>query len=80
MARLRKKGQKFAKLPSRKPSINSEGFDKIYPYHAKALRRAGLAHPNLPTMGDLWINQDEKLDIEKESYINKNKNRNVYYP
>ena len=40
----------LAKLISRKPSIHSEGVDKIYPYHVKALRKAVLAPPNFPTM------------------------------
>ena len=32
-------------------------------------------------MGELWKHQDEKMDIEKEkeSGINKKKNRNVYF-
>ena len=45
---------RFAKLTSRKPSIHSEGIDRIYPNHVNALRKAGLAHPNFPTMGYLW--------------------------
>ena len=38
---------------------------KFYMDHAKAIRKAGLAPPVFPTMGYLWINQDEKVDIEK---------------
>ena len=53
----------LAKLTSRKSSINSEGVNKIYPNHTKALRKAGLAPHDFPTMGDLWIKQDEKVDI-----------------
>ena len=49
---------RLAKLTSRKPSILSEGVDKIYPDHANALRKAGLAPPNFLTMGDLWSKQD----------------------
>ena len=30
-------------------------------------------------MGDLWRNQDEKVDMEKETDIIKKKNRNVYF-
>ena len=56
----------FSKLTSRKPSLHSEEVDKVYPDHANALRKAGLAPPDLPTMGDLWKMQDEKLDIENE--------------
>ena len=43
----------LAKLTSRKPSIHAEAVDKIFPDHANALRKAGLAPPNFPTMGDL---------------------------
>ena len=43
--------KRLSKLTSRKPSINSEGVGKIYPNHANALRKAGLAPPNLPTTG-----------------------------
>ena len=70
---------RLAKLTSRKPSLHSEGVDKVYPDHANALRKAGLAPPNFPTMGDLWRNQDEKVDIEKEQDVRKKKNRNVYF-
>ena len=72
---------RLAKLTSRKPSLHSEGVDKVYPDHANALRKAGLAPPDFPTMGDLWKMQDEKLEIEneKEPDVNKKKNRNVYF-
>ena len=53
------------KLTSRKPSIHSEGVDKIYPDHVNALRKAGLVPPNFLTMGDLWRKQDAKVDMEK---------------
>ena len=53
---------RLAKLTSRKPSIHSEDVDKIHPEHANALRKAGLPPTNFPTMGDLWRNQDEKVD------------------
>ena len=48
-------------------------------YHANVLRKAGHAPPNFPTMVDLWSNQDEKVDIEKELDVSKNKNINVYF-
>ena len=54
------------KLTSIKTSIYSEGVDKIYPNHTKALRKAGLAPPNFPTMGYLWSKQYEKIDIKKK--------------
>ena len=69
----------LTKLTLRKPSIHSEAIDKIYPDHANALRKAGLAPPNFPTMGDLWRKQDEKVDMEKEQDVSKKKNRNVYF-
>ena len=56
---------RLAKLISRKTSIHSEEVYKIYPDHTNTLRKAGLAPPNFPTMGDLWSKQDEKVDIEK---------------
>ena len=52
---------------------------KFYMDHAKAIRKAGLAPPVFPTMGYLWINQDEKVDIEKEQDVSKKKNINVYF-
>ena len=54
----------LAKLTSRNPSINAEAVDKIYPDHANALRKAGLAPPVFPKMGDLWRKQDENVDNE----------------
>ena len=53
----------LAKLTSGKTSVHSEVVHKIYPDHANALRKAGLAPPNFPIMGYLWSKQDEKLDI-----------------
>ena len=52
------------KLTSRKPSVHSEGVDKIYPNYANALCKAGLALSNFLTMGDLWSKQDENMDME----------------
>ena len=62
---------RLAKLTSRKPSIHSEVVDKIYPDHTNALCKAGLEPPNFPTMGDLFIKQDYKMDIEKEPDVSK---------
>ena len=70
---------RLAKITSRKLSIHSEGVEKIYPDHANALCKAGLASPNFPTMGYLWSKQYEKVDKEKEPSTNKKKNRNVYF-
>ena len=70
---------RLAKLTSRKPSLHSEGGDKIYPDHTNALRKAVLAPYNLLTMVDLWRKQDEKVDMEKEPGVNKRKNINVYF-
>ena len=53
-------------LTSQKPSLNSEGLDKVYPDHTNYLHEAGLAPPNFPKTGYLWKIQDEKLDIENE--------------
>ena len=62
---------RLAKLTSIKPSIHYDAVDKIYPDHVKALDKAGLAPPNLPTMGDLWRYQDKKVDMEKEQDVSK---------
>ena len=61
----------LAKLTLRNPSIHAEAVDKIYPTHANALHKAGLAPHVFPTMGDLWRKQDEKVDIEKEQNFSK---------
>ena len=44
----------LAKITPRKTSFRSEWADKIYSNYANALRKAGLAPPILPTMGELW--------------------------
>ena len=62
----------LAKTTSLKPTIHSEGVDKIYSDHVNALQKAGLATSYFPTMEDLWIKQDEKVDLEKEPDVNKN--------
>ena len=56
---------RLAKLTSRNPSIQAEVVETICPAHANALRKAGLAPPIFPTIVDLWIKQDEKVDKEK---------------
>ena len=70
---------RLAKLTSRKPSIQAEAVDTIYPAHANALRKSVLAPPVFPTMGDLWGKQDEKVDKNKEQDVSVKKNRNVYF-
>ena len=70
---------RIAKLTSRKASTKYEEVEKIYPDHANALHKAGLAPPNFLTMGYLWSNQDEKIDIEKEPYVSKKKNINICF-
>ena len=55
----------LATLTSQKNSLHSEGVDKVYPDHANALRKAGLAPPNFLTMRGLWRYKDERVDIEK---------------
>ena len=61
---------RLSKITPWKPSIHSEGVAKIYPDNTNTLRKEGLAHSNLPTMGDLWSKQDEKVDTEKEPDVN----------
>ena len=70
---------RLVKLTSRKPSIQAEAVDTIYPAHENALRKAGLAPPVFPTMGDLWRKQDEKVKKEKERDVSVKKNRNFYF-
>ena len=69
---------RLAKLTQEKPSIHAEAVEKIYPSHANALHKAGLAPPVFPQMGDLWRKQDQKVEIEKERDVSEKKNRNVY--
>ena len=40
----------LAKLTSRRPSIQATAVDSVYPAHANALRKAGLAPHVFPTM------------------------------
>ena len=70
---------RLANLTSRNPSTHAEAVDNIYPANANALWKAGLAPPVFPTMGDLWRNQDEKVEIEKERDISEKTNKNVYF-
>ena len=70
---------RLAKLTSRNLSIHSEMVDKIYPAHANALLKAGLAPPNFLIMIDLWRKQDEKVEIEKELDVSEKKDRYVYF-
>ena len=42
----------LAKLTSRKPSIRAAAVDLIYPAHANALCKAGVAPSVFPTMGE----------------------------
>ena len=54
-------------------------MDTIYPAHANALRKADLAPPVSPKMGDFWRKQDEKAEKEKEQDVSVKKNINVYF-
>ena len=54
-------------------------MDTIYPSHTNALRKAYLAPPVFPTMGELWGKQDEKVDKNKERDFSVKKNRNIYF-
>ena len=54
-------------------------MDTIYPDHANTLRKAGLAPPVFPIMGELWRKQDEKVEKNKEQNVSVKKNRNVYF-
>ena len=42
---------RLAKLTSKNPSIQAAAVDTIYPAHANALRKAGIATSVFPTMG-----------------------------
>ena len=44
-------------------ALHYEGVDKIYPDHVNALRKAGLAQFNFPTMRYLRSKQGERVDI-----------------
>ena len=70
---------RLAKLTSSKPSIRVSAVDTIYPAHANALLKAGLAPPVFPTMGELWGKQYEKLEKNKYHDVSVKKNRNVYF-
>ena len=70
---------RLPKLTSRKPSIQAEAVDTIYPDHVNALRKAGIARTVFPTMGYLWRKQDEKAEKEKERDVSVKRNRNVYF-
>ena len=63
----------LAKIASGNTPIHSEAVDKIYPNHANVLRKASLAPPTFPRMGDLWRKQDEKVDSDKERDVSKKK-------
>ena len=45
----------------------------ICPAHVNALRKEGLAPPVFPTMVDLRIKQDEKVEKEKERDVSVKK-------
>ena len=70
---------RLAKLASRKPSIQAEAVNVIYPSHANDLRKAGLAPPVFPKMGNLWRKQDEKMEKGKNRDVSVKKNINVYF-
>ena len=70
---------RLAKLTSRKPSIQAESVDTIYPAHVSSLRKEGLDPPVFPTMGYLWRKQDKKVEKKKERDVSVKKNRNVYF-
>ena len=57
---------RIAKITSCKPYFHSERVDNVYPDHANSLRKAGLAPPIFPAMGELWKGPDGKTEVENE--------------
>ena len=57
-----------------KPSYYSERVDKIYPNHTNSIHQAGLLPTILSTMGELWKNQDENMDIDNKKGPDVSKN------
>ena len=66
---------RLEKLTSQKPSLHSEGVYKVYPDHANALRKAGLAPLDFPTMGDLWKMQDKKWILRTKKNLTSTKRK-----
>ena len=56
----------LAKITLRKHYFQYKRVDIVYPEHVNSLCKSGLAPPILPTMGESWIGQDEKMDTENE--------------
>ena len=65
----------LAKTTSRRTSFHSEELDKICPDHANALRKAELVPPIFLTIGELWKNKYEKIDIENKQEPDFNKKK-----
>ena len=56
---------RLAKLTSQNLDLNSKQVDSVYPYHDNTLRKAGLVPSNFLKIGELWNDQDEKVDRDK---------------
>ena len=69
----------LANITLHKPSVRSERGENVYPNHVNALHKAGLAPPILPTMGELWKGQDEKMDLDKGKYPEVSKKKTEMY-
>eukprot|EP00957_Ditylum_brightwellii_P028231 2132306-Ditylum_brightwellii.AAC.1 len=53
------------RLTSRNFGLGGTRIDEIYPEHAEALRKAGLAPEFFPTFREIWEMDDGKL-VEKK--------------
>ena len=58
--------------------LEASAVDSIYPAHANALRKAGLAPSVFPTIVELWEKQDEKLEKKRTRRQRKEKQKCLF--
>eukprot|EP00957_Ditylum_brightwellii_P002428 186982-Ditylum_brightwellii.AAC.1 len=61
---------------SRDDSLKGTRVDEIYPEHAEALRKAGLAPKVFPAFGEIWEKDDGKLTRKKKKWLDL---RTIYF-
>eukprot|EP00957_Ditylum_brightwellii_P162278 12356116-Ditylum_brightwellii.AAC.1 len=58
--------KRLSQLTSRSEDLKEVGINKVYPGHAGALSKAGLAEQHFPTFGEVWSREDLEAPKEKK--------------
>eukprot|EP00957_Ditylum_brightwellii_P204930 15341434-Ditylum_brightwellii.AAC.1 len=68
--------KRLSRITLRSEDLKEVRIDKVYPGHAEALRKAGLAEQHFPTFGEVWGKEELEASVEKKK--KRHNKQNVY--